>query len=129
MYIGEASKVSGATVKAIRLYEKLGLLPNIARVNSYRIFTEEDILLIKFIKIAQKVDFKLSELKEIIYPVEETVNWEKIREAIDLKEKNISDEILRLQKNKKQLGSYSEEIVNCLLKNENCVFPQIKDMS
>ena len=95
MYIGEASKISGATVKAIRLYEKLGLLPNIARVNSYRVFTKEDILLIKFIKIAQKVDFKLSELKEIIYPVEGTVNWEKIREAIDLKEKNISDLIVQ----------------------------------
>jgi len=127
MYIGEASKASGATVKAIRLYEKLGLLPAIARVNSYRVFTEEDILLIKFIKLAQKVDFKLSELKEIIVPKDGAISWERIRKEIDTKEADIAKDILRLQNNKKQLNIYNQEILKCLVKNEDCIFPHTKN--
>lgn len=126
MYIGQASKKSGATVKAIRLYEQLGLLQNIPRENSYRVFTGEDILLIKFIKIAQALDFKLSELKEIIYSKGKPANWENIKEAIILKEKKITNEILRLQENKKQLQNYHQEIEQCLLDNINCVFPLSK---
>ncbi|MEE9352504.1 MAG: MerR family transcriptional regulator [Thiotrichaceae bacterium] len=127
MYIGPASKKSGATVKAIRLYEELGLLRNISRENSYRIFTDEDVLLIKFIKIAQTFDFKLSELKEIIYQKGEPASWENIREAITLKEKKITNEILRLQENKEQLQNYNQEIEQCLLDNSNCVFPLSKN--
>ncbi len=127
MYIGEASKASGATIKTIRFYEKLGLLPNIARVNSYRVFTEEDILLIKFIKMAQKLDFKLSELKEIIYPKEGAISWEKIRKAIEIKEIKIAKDILKLQKNKSQLRSYNQEIIQCVKNNEDCLFPKTKN--
>lgn len=124
MYIGEASKASGATIKAIRLYDKLGLLPNLARVNSYRVFTEEDILLIKFIRMAKKFDFKLTEIKQIIYPKEGDINWERIKKEIDLKEKNISKEILRLQESQKKLNGYSSEISKCLTNNKDCIFPQ-----
>ena len=127
MFIGEASKASGASIKAIRLYEQLGLLPNITRINSYRVFTEEHILLIKFIKIAQKFDFKLSELKEIIYPENGSISWEKIREAIETKENKIAKEILRLQNIKTQLSGYSQEIQECLIENEDCIFPKNKE--
>ena len=125
MYIGEASKKSGATVKAIRLYEQLGLLLNIARKNSYRVFTEEDVLLIKFIKIAQSFDFKLLELKDIIYPQGNLADWENIRKSIDLKEQKITNEILRLQGYKKDLKNHSHEIKQCLFENPDCFFPQI----
>ena len=118
---------SGATVKAIRLYEQLGLLSDIPRENSYRIFTEEDILLIKFIKIAQTFDFKLSELKNIIYPEGNLANWDNIREAIILKAENITKEILRLQENKKELESYSNEIKQCLFGHSDCRFPEIEE--
>ncbi|MDH5732140.1 MAG: MerR family transcriptional regulator [Gammaproteobacteria bacterium] len=126
MYIGEASKLSGATIKAIRLYEKLGLLPNVARENSYRVFTDEDILLIKFIKIAQNVGFKLSELKQIIYPKDGMVSWEDIRHEIDSKANNIAKEIIRLQNDKKQLSNYKNEITECLKNYQDCIFPHIK---
>jgi len=97
MFIGEVSKISGATVKAIRLYEKLGLLANIPRENSYRIFTEEHVLLIKFIKIAQRFDFKLLELKHIIHSDGELADWQNIEKAIALKESLITKEIIRLR--------------------------------
>ncbi len=126
MYIGQASKKSGATVKAIRLYEELGLLLNISRHNSYRVFTEEDILIIKFIKIAQTFDFKLSELKEIIYPEGNLANWENIMKTILIKEQKVSKEILKLQENKKDLKNYYNEIDLCLSIHSNCLFPKVK---
>jgi DNA-binding transcriptional MerR regulator len=126
MYIGQASKKSGATVKAIRLYEELGLLSNISRENSYRVFTEEDVLLIKFIKIAQTFDFKLLELKNIIYSQGNLANWENIRKAIDLKEQEMTKEISKLQGLKKNLKNYSDEIKQCLIDNSDCFFPQVK---
>ena len=127
MYIGEASKKSGATIKAIRLYEQLGLLSNISRENSYRVFTEEDVLLIKFIKIAQSFDFKLLELKDIIYSGGDLTDWESIERAISLKEQKITKEISRLQSHKKDLVNYSNEIKQCLIDNSDCFFPQIKN--
>lgn len=127
MYIGEASKKSGATVKAIRLYEQLGLLSNISRENSYRVFTAEDILLIKFIKIAQSFDFKLLELKDIIYPQGNFADWENIRKSIDLKEQKITNEISRLQGYKKDLKNHSNEIKQCLVDHSDCFFPQVKN--
>jgi DNA-binding transcriptional MerR regulator len=126
MYIGQASKKSGATVKAIRLYEELGLLPNIPRENSYRVFSEEDVLIIKFIKIAQAYDFKLSELKDIIYPKGSLTNWENIRNAIFLKEQRITKKVLKLQQNLSELESYRSEINNCLSDHSDCQFPQVQ---
>ena len=126
MYIGEASKKSGATVKAIRLYEELGLLPNIHRENSYRVFREEDVFLIKFIKIAQTFDFKLSELKDVIYPDGNLADWENIMKAISLKEQKITTEISRLQGHKEELDNYSSEIKQCLSDHSDCFFPQVK---
>jgi len=126
MYIGQASKKSGATVKAIRLYEELGLLSNIPRENSYRVFSEEDVFLIKFIKIAQTFDFKLSELKEIIYLKGHLTNWENIRKAIALKEQRITKEMLRLQENHRALKRYSNEIKQCLSEHSECEFPQVQ---
>ena len=127
MYIGEASKKSGATVKAIRLYEQLELLSNISRENSYRVFTEEDVLLIKFIKIAQSFDFKLLELKDIIYSGGNLANWENIERAISLKEQKITKEISRLQSHRKDLTNYRSEIKQCLIDNSDCFFPQVKN--
>jgi len=127
MFIGEVSKISGATVKAIRLYEKLGLLANIPRENSYRIFTEEHVLLIKFIKIAQRFDFKLLELKHIIHSDGELADWQNIEKAIALKESLITKEIIRLKSHKNELKHYRSEIKQCLIDNSNCTFPHVKN--
>ena len=40
MFIGEASKLSGATQRAIRLYESMGLL-KISREGKYRTYTHK----------------------------------------------------------------------------------------
>ena len=44
MYIGRLSELTGATPKAIRLYESLGLIPVPRRQGAYRVYTDKDVL-------------------------------------------------------------------------------------
>jgi MerR family transcriptional regulator, copper efflux regulator len=43
MLIGEVAKRTGASLKAIRLYESLGLLGRVRRKGSYRVYSEENV--------------------------------------------------------------------------------------
>ncbi|WP_079202744.1 MerR family transcriptional regulator [Pseudomonas sp. CC6-YY-74] len=66
MYIGQAAKLSGATVKSIRHYEDIGLIPPPQRVGKYRIYRQECVDVLRFIKCAQQLGFKLKELQDIL---------------------------------------------------------------
>lgn len=66
MYIGELAKQTGATRKAIRLYESIGLIPAPERKGKYRVYSDKDVVLIGMIRRAQTVGFSLAELKEIV---------------------------------------------------------------
>jgi len=65
MYIGMLAKLTDTTPKTIRHYESIGLMPVPARKGRYRIYTEQDVRLLKMIRQAQTVGFSLSELKEL----------------------------------------------------------------
>lgn len=66
MYIGKVSDLTGATPKAIRHYEAIGLIPPPNRIGKYRYYSDKDVKAIKMIKMAQKYGFQLSELTSII---------------------------------------------------------------
>lgn len=119
IFIGEASKLSGASVKAIRHYESIGLLPNLGRSGSYRTFTKHDIDIIRLIKEAQKIGFKLSEFKEI-FDSNEIWSWAKIEKIVRLKESQIKIEIATLKEKKSRLKQYSKLISDCLADDPDC---------
>ena len=123
IFIGEAAKRSGASVKAIRHYDKLGLLQTVNRSGSYRIFSERDIKLIKLIKQAQGLGFKLSELHGTISSKECMLSWLQINRMVKLKELQISEKITELQQTQKLLRQYSVEISNCLDTTPDCIDP------
>jgi len=53
---GQLAKKSGVNPETIRYYERLGLLPKALRSeNGYRLFSEEDVKRIKFIKRDKRV--------------------------------------------------------------------------
>lgn len=66
MYIGRLAKLSGATPKAIRLYESIGLVPVPNRLGKYRVYSDKDVSLVHMIRRAQAVGFNLAELKELV---------------------------------------------------------------
>jgi DNA-binding transcriptional MerR regulator len=67
MRIGELAEQVGATTKAIRFYERIGLLPEPPRTSSgYRSYEEPDADRLVFIMTAQRLGLSLDEIKEII---------------------------------------------------------------
>lgn len=65
--IGELAKLTGFTTKAIRYYEVLGLLPKPQRSESgYRLYSDEDIERLEFIKKAKHLGFSLEDIGDIL---------------------------------------------------------------
>jgi DNA-binding transcriptional MerR regulator len=68
LLIGEVAKLSGINPKTIRHYEEINLLPKPKRdkSNNYRIYADDTVRRISFIKKAQSLGFTLREIKEIL---------------------------------------------------------------
>jgi Cu(I)-responsive transcriptional regulator len=65
--IGGASRQSGVSVKMIRHYEAVGLLPKIARTYAnYRLYTPNDVHVLRFIKRGRALGFSMADLKELL---------------------------------------------------------------
>ncbi|NQZ82053.1 MAG: MerR family transcriptional regulator [Colwellia sp.] len=125
IFIGKAATLSGASVKAIRHYDNLGLLPNLGRTGSYRIFTERDINIIKLIKQAQEVGFKLAELKTVLLSKESSPAWGEIVNMMRLKDAKITKEISLLNEKQTILRQYSQSIRDCLINDPSCSKPLV----
>lgn len=66
MFIGKLAQLTGATPKAIRLYESIGLIPTPNRQGKYRVYSDKDVVLVHMVRRAQAVGFNLAELKELV---------------------------------------------------------------
>jgi Cu(I)-responsive transcriptional regulator len=67
MDIGRASSASGVSVKMIRHYEAIGLLPKVARtLANYRVYTLNDVHVLRFIRRARDLGFSMDEIKELL---------------------------------------------------------------
>ncbi len=64
---GQLAKEAKVNVETIRYYEKRALLPKPKRkVSGYRMWPEETVKRIRFIKHAQELGFSLKEIKELL---------------------------------------------------------------
>ncbi len=67
MLIGDLAKRSGLTTKAIRFYEEQGLLQPTARTSSgYRMYTDDALDRLAFVRAAQALGITLGQLREVI---------------------------------------------------------------
>lgn len=112
MYIGAVSQTTGASRKAIRLYEEMGLIEKPERNGNYRVYEDHHIHVINMIKRAQGVGFKLSELVALTdeksdtdrFPVEMALN------LINEKREELALTISQIQKTDADLVTLSEEV-------------------
>ena len=67
MNIGQVAKQSGISSKMIRYYEEIGLI-NIAKRSDagYRIYSDQDLKTLNFIKHARELGFSSEQMKELI---------------------------------------------------------------
>jgi len=113
LYIGKISKRTGASPRAIRLYESLGLLSNIKRSGSYRIYSEGDVEFVKLIKEAQTLGVSLSDLKSLVIGHNE-LNWHSVIKLLDNNLIKVDAVIKSLSSQKKKIEEYRLNIKDCL---------------
>ncbi|MDX1452873.1 MAG: MerR family transcriptional regulator [Oleiphilaceae bacterium] len=112
MYIGELAKKTGASPKAIRHYEELGILINIQRSGKYRVYDDHHVTIVSLIKRAQKMGFKLKDIAPLIlqkhqadqFPLDFALN------AISDRRQELKAEIERANSLDKELSLLSGEL-------------------
>ncbi len=67
MTVGTAARTAGVSAKAVRLWESKGLLAPAERTEAgYRIFTDDDLGVLRFVRQAKALGFTLSEIKDVL---------------------------------------------------------------
>lgn len=67
MTIGTLAKAAGVHVETVRYYERRGLLPRPRRTAAgYRMFEEDAVRRLRFVKRAQSLGFSLHEIRELL---------------------------------------------------------------
>ncbi len=120
MNIGKASKFSGLTAKTLRYYDQIGLVkPYQNKFTSYREYSEDDILKLKFVANARKFDFSLEECRELLSLYENKNRSSKEVKVITMEKINEIDKRLNdLNKLRKELSYIAK---NCKGDNRpNC---------
>lgn len=66
MNIGEAAARSGVSAKMIRHYEAIGLIEPRRLPNGYRVYTEADVAVLRFIRHARELAFPLEDVRRLL---------------------------------------------------------------
>ena len=111
MYIGQAAQRSGTTIKSIRHYESIGLLPTPRRQGNYRLYDQQSVELLIFIKCAKDMGFRLKELQAIFCEHHgEAMPWALAQQAIEAKKSEINRTMAELTRQYAQLEVFEVEL-------------------
>lgn len=115
MFIGEISKKTNIPVKTIRYYEEFGLLHKPKRsMSQYRVYNQNDIEKLMFIKKSKDLGLTLAEIKKIIKRssrgVEQTCCL--VHEVFEQKITEYENKIKELRSTKKRLNERLHHWIN-----------------
>jgi MerR family copper efflux transcriptional regulator len=111
MYIGQAAQRSGTTIKSIRHYESIGLLPKPRRQGNYRLYDQQTVELLVFIKCAKDMGFRLKELQVILADHQgQAMPWARAQQAIEAKKNEISSTMAELTRQFAQLEVFESSL-------------------
>jgi DNA-binding transcriptional MerR regulator len=123
MRIGELAQRTGATTKAIRYYESLGLLPQPDRTASdYRDYGLDAIERVRFIKDAQAGGLTLTEIQSLVEL--KTAGQATCEHTIDLLHRHLADidtQIRQLEAARSSLAALAERAAT--LDHADCTNP------
>ncbi len=136
--IGELAKMTGCQVVTIRYYEKEGLLKTPERTEgNYRLYGDEDISRLHFIRHCRQHGMSLSEIRDLLaFSDNPTVNCDWINQLIQKHIANVEKQINDLLHLKKHLESLYHKcdggkkgecgILRSLIEGEHCAYCQEK---
>ena len=109
--IGEVSKRSGVGVEALRFYEKSGLLERPSRTFSgYRVYGEDVLERLAFIRQAQALGFSLDEIRRIVEDARKGQSpCDEVREIVRHRMEELDARLRELHRYRKELKSTLEE--------------------
>jgi MerR family transcriptional regulator, mercuric resistance operon regulatory protein len=105
--IGEAAKRTALSIDAIRFYERRALLPKPERTEGrFRLYTEDDLLRLQFIREMQGLGFSLNEIKQLLHLRSRKVEaCSAVHDLLSTKLKTIRTKIQELQKLESELAA------------------------
>lgn len=106
--ISALARASGASPKALRLYEAQGLLGRVERRGSYRVYSTEQLQRVRLIRMAQTLGFKLSELGWIA-----SADWAVALQRMQTRRRELDADLQRLQQQRVLIEQAIEEIETC----------------
>ncbi len=103
--IGQLARDAGVRVETVRYYERRGLLPRARRSPAgYRLFDDEALRRIRFVKRAQALGFSLREVHELLsLRTAKRVDCDAVRERAARKIADVEEKIRALQAIRKVL--------------------------
>jgi len=111
MTVGRTARLAEVRVPTMRFYERAGLLPMPMRTASnYRLYPEEVVTRIRFIRRAQQLGFTLKEIKELLeLRVTRRRSCAQVRSRAQAKLADIEARIRSLRQMSRALGRLANE--------------------
>lgn len=110
--IGQAARAAGVNVETLRYYERRGLMPEPPRSRgNYRLYPEDSVRIVRFVKRAQELGFTLNEIRELLSLRSggNEVGCADVRAQASLKLRDIESKIRSLQTMRKALSQLVTE--------------------
>lgn len=113
--IGEVAERGGVNLQTIRYYEREKLLPEPPRLPSgYRVYPDQTVRRVRFIKRAQEIGFTLAEIRELLaIRIDADRDSSDVRALAQAKIIDIEEKIQTLQRMKDALGRMTERCTGC----------------
>lgn len=125
--IGKVARQAGVNIQTVRYYERRGLLsPNRYRDSGYRLYTEESVRKLRFIKNAQALGFTLNEISGLLrLRVSQRARCQDVRKRAEAKLRDVEQKILSLSAMKRVLKGL---VTTCQKKGTTDQCPILKSM-
>ncbi len=122
--IGQVAKETGLSVKAIRFYEKIGLIPAPERTLSsgYRLYTEGDVRRLRLIQMAKLLGLRLWQIKEIVESLKgQGCDCQRLKPRL---QKLVNGQIEEIDQKIQELSLLKEELKKIQKGSEKTPLPQ-----
>ena len=103
--ISQLAKLVEVPVSTVRYYERVGLLEPASRsARNYRLYSDESLHRLKFIRAAQAIGFRLQDIRNLLLESEmENPCCLEVQELISARLKDINEQLINLRCVKKML--------------------------